>query len=46
MYEVVLLNKEGKRFTKTFNGEYLFSEFLRKVKHSKTLKIVSYGRIN
>lgn len=46
MYEIVLLNKEGKRFSKFFNSEYLFNEFLRKAKHSKTLKIVSYGRVD
>lgn len=46
MYEVVLLNEKGERFTKTFNSEYLYRQFLNKAKRSKTLTIVSYGRIN
>ena len=46
MYEAVLLNEKGERFTKTFNSEYLFRQFLNKTKRSKTLTIVSYGRIN
>lgn len=46
MYEVVLLNEKGERFTKTFNSEYMFRNFLNKAKRSKTLTIVSYGRIN
>lgn len=45
MYEIVLLNDVGKRFTKIFDSEYKFNNFLRKVKHSKKLKIISYGRI-
>lgn len=45
MYEIVLLNKFGEKFSKTFNSEYLFNKFLNKVKHSKQLTILSYGRI-
>lgn len=46
MYEVVLLNEKGERFTKTFNSEYMFRNFLNKAKRSKKLMVVSYGRIN
>lgn len=46
MYEVVLLNEKGERFTKTFNSEYMFRNFLNKAKRSKKMIIVSYGRIN
>jgi len=45
MYEIVLLNKEGKRFSKYFNSEYLYNKFLKKAKYSKTLTVVSYGRV-
>lgn len=45
MYEIVLLNKAGERFTKTFNSKFLFDKYYNKVKHSKDLKILSYGRI-
>lgn len=46
MYEVMLLNENGKKFSKTFNSEYLYRQFLNKAKKSKTLTILSYGRIN
>lgn len=45
MYEIVLLNNKGERFTKRFNSEYLFKKFLCKIKHSEKLKILSYGRV-
>lgn len=45
MYEVVLLNNVGKRFSKIFDSEFKFNKFLKKVKYSKKLKILSYGRI-
>lgn len=45
MYEIVLLNKEGEKFSKFFNSEFLYNKFLAKVKHSKTLTLISYGRI-
>lgn len=45
MYEIVLLNKNGEKFSKFFNSEYLYNNFLRKAKHSKILTVVSYGRI-
>lgn len=45
MYEIVLINEKGQKFTKQFNSEYLFNKFLNKAKHSKKLTIVSYGRL-
>lgn len=45
MYEIVLLNKNGEKFSKIFYSEYLYNKFLRKVKYSKTLTLISYGRI-
>ena len=44
MYEVVLLNENGQKFSKEFNSEYLFNKFLNKAKRSKKLTIVSYGK--
>ena len=46
MYEIMLLNENGKKFSKTFTSEYLYRQFLNKAKKSKTLTILSYGRIN
>lgn len=45
MYEVVMLNQNGVRFTKGFSSEFLFNKFLNKAKRSKTITILSYGRI-
>ena len=45
MFEVVLLNKDGKKFSKFFESQYLYEQFLRKAKRSKTLKIISFRRI-
>lgn len=44
MYEIILLNKDGEKFTKIFNSEFLYNKFLQKAKRSKSLKILSYGR--
>lgn len=44
MYEITLMNKAGIKFTKRFANEYLFNKYLNKIKHSKTLKIISYWR--
>lgn len=44
MYEIVMLNNAGKKFSKTFNSEYLYNKFLNKVKRSKELTLVYYGR--
>ena len=44
MYEIVLINEKGQKFTKEFNSEYLFNKFLNKAKHSKKLTIVAYGK--
>ena len=43
MFEAVLLNEKGEKFTKTFDSYYLFKKFLNKVKRSKKLKLISYG---
>ena len=45
MYEIKLLNKDGKSFTKKYNSYYLFNKALNKYKHSKVLKILSYGGV-
>ena len=45
MYEIILLNKNGERFAKTFNSEYMYNKYLNKAKYSKTLTILSYGKI-
>lgn len=45
MYEVVLLNKKGEKFSKEFNSEYLYRNFLNKAKRSKDLTVVSYGKM-
>lgn len=45
MFEIVLLNKKGEKFSKKFDSQYLYENFLNKVKYSKTLKILSFGRI-
>ena len=44
MYEIVLLNKDGKKFSKKFDSEFLYRKFLNKVQRSKKLKVLSYGR--
>lgn len=44
MYEVILINEKGQKFTKEFDSEYLFRKFLNKAKCSKKLTVVSYGR--
>lgn len=45
MYEIVLLNEVGKRFTKIFDSEYKYNKFLQKARHSKKLKILNYGKV-
>ena len=45
MYEIMLLNEKGEKFSKTFTSEYLYRQFLNKAKRSKKLTILSYGRI-
>ena len=44
MYEIILINEKGERFTKEFNSSYLFNKFLQKVKRSKKLTILGYGK--
>ena len=45
MFEIVMLNKNNEKFTKTFKSYYLFEKFLNKVKYSKELKLISFGRV-
>lgn len=45
MYEIILLNNNGDKFTKTFNSEYLYNKFLNKAKYSKKIILLSYGKI-
>lgn len=45
MYEIKLLNETGKSFTKTYISYYLYNKDLIKFKHSKKLKILSYGEV-
>ena len=40
MFEVVMLNEKGERFSKFFNSYYLFQKFLNKVKRSKKITLV------
>ena len=44
MYEITMINEQGNRFTKYFNSEYLYRQFLNKAKRSKKLIVVSYGK--
>ena len=46
MYEIMLLNAKGEKFSKIFNSEYKYRQFLNKAKRSQYLTILSYGRIN
>ena len=45
MFEIVLINEKGEKFSKKYNSYYLYNKDLIKYKHSKKLKIVSYGGI-
>lgn len=45
MYEIILMNENGKTFKKEFNSPYLFKKFLDKVKHSKKLKLISWRKL-
>lgn len=45
MFEIVMLNEYGKKFSKFFNSEYKFNKFLSKLKYSKKIKLLSYRRI-
>lgn len=45
MYEIVLLNNKGEKFSKTFTSEFLFRQYLNKAKHSKNVTVLCYGRI-
>ena len=45
MFEIILLNEKGEKFSKKFESYYLFEKFLNKVKHSRKLTLVSFGRV-
>ena len=46
MFEIKLLNLATNQvFTKTFESYYLWQKTLHKIKYSKKLKILSYGRM-
>lgn len=45
MYEIVMINEKGLKFSKYFNSEYLYRQFLNKAKRSYKLVVVSYGRV-
>lgn len=45
MYEIMLLNEYGEKFSKVFDSEYKYNKFLEKVKYSKRLTILSYGKV-
>lgn len=45
MYEIIMLNEFGKKFSKVFENEYYFNKFLNKIKHSKKITLISYGKI-
>lgn len=44
MYEIVMINESGVKFSKTFASEFLYTKFLNKAKHSNKIKILSYGK--
>lgn len=46
MWEIMLLNNAtGEKFNKTFDSEYFYNKYLNKVKRSKKLTVLSYGRV-
>lgn len=45
MYEITMLNSNGEKFSKTFDSYYLYNKYLQKVKHSKKVTVLSYGKI-
>lgn len=45
MYEVIMLNENGVKFSKGFSSEFLFNKFLNKAKRSKKITILSYGKM-
>lgn len=44
MYEIILMNEKGQKFKKEFESPYLFNKFLQKVKRSKKLTVLGYGK--
>lgn len=45
MYEIKLMNEKGQVFSKIYQSYYLWKKALNKMKHSKKLKILSYGEV-
>jgi hypothetical protein len=45
MYEVILLNEVGKKFSKIFDSEFKMNKFIQKARYSKKLQILSYGKV-
>ena len=46
MYQITLLNKNiGERFTKYYDSYYLWQKALNKMKYSKKIEILSYGKV-
>lgn len=45
MYEIVLMNDRGEKFAKKYTSYYFFNKGLNKYKHSKKLRIISYGGV-
>lgn len=46
MFKVICINDKGEKFSKEFDSFYLYEKYLNKVKRSKKLTLVSYGRVN
>lgn len=46
MYEVLLMNEKGEKFSKKFDSEFKFRQFLNKAKRSKKLTVLGYFRTN
>lgn len=43
MYEVIVLNlKTNKEFKRAFSSPYLLNQYLKKIRYSKHLKLLSY----
>ena len=41
LYRVTFMNESGTRLTRSFDSEYQASRFVRKLKHSRTCRLVS-----
>ena len=45
MYQVIMLNEKGVRFTKGFSSEFLYQKFLNKAKRSAKVTVLAYGKM-